>query len=47
MCEYQDCENPAEFLDAMDSQICQECMEREINEGDASPEDFERFRMIV
>lgn len=47
MCAYENCDNPAEFIDAMGDEVCSECMEREINEGDAEPEDFEVFRLIL
>lgn len=47
MCEYEDCGNPAEFVDANWSVICQDCMVDAINEEGADPEDFSRFRMVV
>ena len=45
-CAYESCDNPAEFLDEFDDKICQECVEREVNESDSKPEDFERFCMV-
>lgn len=40
-CEYVDCENDAEYTDHMDSYVCGECMEREIEDGTADQDDFE------
>jgi len=45
-CEYEECLNYAEFFDEMEDKVCQECMEREVNESGAEPESFERFCMI-
>lgn len=41
-CEYEGCCNHASYYDSTDSQICSQCMEREISEG-ADPDDFERI----
>ncbi len=46
-CEYESCDNPAEFFDEMGDKVCRECMEREVNESDAKPEDFEQFCLIM
>lgn len=46
-CTYEHCENPAEFLDEMDDPVCQECMEREVNESGADPQSFERIAMVI
>jgi hypothetical protein len=40
-CAYQHCDNVAEYLDCQDDQVCEDCMEREINESDAVEGDFE------
>lgn len=40
ICEYQGCENEAEWLDDSDSRICEDCMIREIIEGEPA-ENFE------
>lgn len=42
MCDYPDCEEPAEFYDDMDNKVCGECMCREIGYG-ADGESFERI----
>lgn len=46
-CDYECCENPAEFIDDMGDKVCRECMVREINESEAKPEDFEQFCLIM
>lgn len=40
-CTYGFCYNEAEYIDHMDDHICADCMDREIQEGSAEPEDFE------
>jgi len=40
-CEYIGCENDAEYIDEMDSYVCSECMDREIQDGTAEQNDFE------
>jgi len=42
-CENQGCENDAEILDEFDNKICETCMDQEIGEGNAEPEEFERI----
>lgn len=45
-CEYEDCENYAEFFDVMDNKVCVDCMVRAINDEDDSPENYQRFAFI-
>ena len=40
-CDYLDCNNEAEYLDTMDSPVCEHCMQREVEEGLHEPEEFE------
>ena len=40
-CAYSHCENEAEFIDELGDFVCCECMEREVEEGSATYEDFE------
>ena len=40
MCEYEFCDNQAEYWTKLDGKVCQQCMEREVEEG-SLPEDFE------
>ena len=42
-CEYESCENTATHYDAMDSKGCEQCMEREVEDGSAVYEEFERI----
>lgn len=43
-CEVLLCDSEAEFIDAMDNLLCEECMQEEISNGDAVPEDFETLK---
>ncbi len=40
MCDYIGCSTPPEFYDFMGDQVCDDCMEREVDNG-ADREDFE------
>lgn len=41
ICEILLCYSVAEFIDEMGNICCEECMQEEINNGDAVAEDFE------
>jgi len=40
-CGVESCTNEAEFIDDMDNYVCEEHMERTIEEDGKEPEDFE------
>lgn len=40
MCSYQDCFENAEYLDIMDSPVCEDCMEREVQQEWSDYSDF-------
>ncbi|CAH9013380.1 conserved hypothetical protein [Vibrio phage 417E50-1] len=40
-CESMSCDNDAEFFDIMQNQICEECMNREIESEGGEQEDYE------
>ena len=45
ICEVHGCESPAEFVDNMDNKICEDCMEREIQEDEECfLEDYEALK---
>lgn len=43
-CENIICDNDAEYIDEMSNLLCAECMQEEIENGDAVAEDFETLR---
>lgn len=45
-CDYVECENEAEYWDSMDGVVCEDCMLREIEQGDERPEDFASISLI-
>ncbi len=40
-CEYDGCEQDAEFWDNADNKVCRDCMEREIRNSEVTEDDFE------
>lgn len=40
-CDFEHCDNPATLRDPMENKICEECMDREVDEGTYKYEDFE------
>lgn len=44
--DYAECENEAEYWDSMDGVVCEECMQRELDEGVEQPEDFCSISLI-
>lgn len=44
ICDYEHCDNDAEFIDDSDNYVCKECMERSLSENEycgQTAEDFE------
>ena len=41
MCDVIGCDQSPEFFDEMDNKLCQDCVDREIQEEGHSPEEYE------
>lgn len=42
-CDYIGCDEEATHLDSMGNPVCEDCMEREIQDDILTPEDFEEL----
>lgn len=40
-CDYDFCDNDAQYYDPMDNVVCEDCMHREVDSGEYDYEDYE------